>query len=268
MEETMRYLLIILLLIGSIALFAQAMPRAILVSIQTADGSALQPSDIFIRAYFKERPEEIQTSITRPKHFNTHIGKSHKGFYAMLNPSAFSSAWAPGETLIADITQVSTGATVRFTLVMTQGGSPIWFEDPLTLTHPVPGIASSPNPADKSKGIPSNLATVGWTYNPEQGYSKPVAFRLAIDTDSLFSNASVFYIKSNKKNVYTHVLSKKLVPLKENTTYYWKVFPTVSQDEDISIASLHPILIDGKPIKAVRSGDADNVPLWRFTTGK
>jgi hypothetical protein len=265
----MRYLLLVLLLISTITLFAQALPRPIFVKIQTADGSPLTPSDIFIRAYFQERPEEIQTSITRPKHFKgIQVDTMHQGFYIMLNPAAFRSNWEIGETLVADITQISTGAGIHFSLIIPEGTSVLWMENPITLTHPVPNSASEPAPKYKSKGIQSSITELGWTFQLINGYSKPYAFRLVIDTDSLFSNASVFYVKSNSKKDYKFKLPKKLLPLKENTTYYWKVFPTVSHDEEMSISSLHPIMIDGKPIKAIRSGDADNVPLWRFTVGK
>jgi hypothetical protein len=268
MEEIMKYILILLLLTSTIVLFAQAMPRVILVKIQTADGSPIAPSDIFIRAYFQERPEEIKTSVTNPKHFNTHEGKSsHKGFYVMLNPAAFRYNWAVGETLIADVTQVSTGALIHFTYVIPQSTSVAWLETPLTLTHTVPNRATSPSPADKSTGISSNLTAIGWSYNLVKGYQPPIAFRLAIDTDSLFSNATVLYIRSKKTNKYSELLPKSLLPLKSKVTYYWKVIPTVSSDTKIQPSSLRPIRINGNSLKSQQSGDAINVPVWRFTTG-
>jgi hypothetical protein len=268
-EETMKYLLLILLLISTVTLFAQAMPRPILVKLLTEDGSTLSPSDIFVRAYFQERPEEIQTSITRPKHFNaTLLNSRHQGFYLMLNPSAFHLSWETGETLIADITQVSTGNTARFTLQMPTGTNVIWVEDPITLIHSIPNLASSPVPKNRSANISSTTTTLGWSFIQAKGYSRPIAFRLAIDTDSLFSNATVLYVKNTNKNPMNKMLPKKILPLKSNTTYYWKVIPTVSTSEDISLSSLRPILIDGKPIKTQRSGDADQVSVWRFTTGE
>jgi hypothetical protein len=264
----MKYLLLLLLLISTMTLCAQALPRVILVKLLTADGSTISPSDIFIRAYFQERPEEIHTSITRPKHFNcTLLDSIHKGMYVMLNPAAFRSNWEVGETLIADITQESTGATVHFTFEIPPGTNVVWVEKPITLSHNVPNLASDANPADKSIGISKNMTSVGWSFNLAKGYIKPIAFRLAISTDSLFSNASVLYIKSTKAIKYTQNLPDKILPLKSSTTYYWKIIPTTSTDEKISPTSLRTILINGKPLKPLSNADSDKVPVWSFTTG-
>ncbi|HNX00443.1 MAG TPA: hypothetical protein PLE74_02900 [Candidatus Cloacimonadota bacterium] len=264
----MRYILVAVLMIVCLSLFAQALPRPIFQKIQTADGTALEPSDVLIRAYFQERPEEVSTNLERPKHFKLlNVDSIRKGSYVMLNPAAFPSNWEVGDTLVADVTQNSTGAFVHFTIVMPKGTNNVWNEQPVLLVHATPNPAKDPIPADISTGILNSMNKLSWGFAQVGGYKAPIAFRVVIDTDSLFSKPMVMYVKKTKSSKFSIDIPKEIQPLKSNTTYYWKVIPTTSASPKIQPSSLHPLIIDGKLLSSKESGDAVDVPVWCFTTG-
>jgi hypothetical protein len=263
----MKYMLLALIVLFSCQLLAQALPLPFMIKVQMPDGS--YPDSVSIRTYRVDVPEEVRTQMTSPRNIKTVVldNAQQKGFYVFVSLAAFATQWQQNtdEILVVEITHESDGAAVTLKLPFPPGTNMVWYEKPVTLTYAFPATAIEPKPAPGAKEI-SRHPELSWNYIQKPGYQTPVAFRLAIATDSTFSDARVAYIKGGIGS-HSENLPADWLPLQPQTTYYWKVIPTSSTNTFTSPTSIKEVRINGKLIKSKDNGDAYKVPTWYFSTG-
>ncbi len=139
----------------------------------------------------------------------------------------------------------------------------------------VPRPAENPVPEHPAQGISMGLETLQWDYISHVSYTDPVGFRVYANITGNFTPASPYawvdYVDGQETYSTTEAL---MTPLDPNTTYYWRVVPTVEHPEergdtlieDAAGRSRRNVLYIRNEAK-VRS-DAANVETWRFTTGE
>lgn len=140
---------------------------------------------------------------------------------------------------------------------------------------PVPRRAENPVPEHIAQGISMGLEELQWDYVSHVSYTDPVGFRIYANVTGNFTPASPYvwvdYVDGQKTYTTTEAL---MTPLDSNTTYYWRVVPTVEHPEDRGDTLIEDA--DGRSGRNaiyVRNGvnvrsDAENVETWRFTTGE
>lgn len=121
---------------------------------------------------------------------------------------------------------------------------PVWNFTVETSDNPY--IATNPSPANDSTDVVVDLEYLAWSYHHHQGYTEPIGFRLYFNDSGEFNTNDPFEWIAYSED-QTDYQNSDILPetLAYDTTYYWKVVPT----------TIDP----GR-------GDADNVPVWSFTT--
>lgn len=138
---------------------------------------------------------------------------------------------------------------------------------------PDPQIAANPIPLNNAVNIPADLDSLKWEYHPHPAFANPVGFRVYINDSNDFQNVEPNWVEYQAERVnYSIPLSELIDELLYVTTYYWKVVPTTDVPNDRrgnnrkSDPNGKSLQRDGRLIFPATRGDAQNVPVWRFTT--
>jgi len=116
---------------------------------------------------------------------------------------------------------------------------------------PNPTVATQPQPSNGAENIAVNLEQLAWSYFSQPLYTDPVGFRVYFEETDVFNEEDFVWVEYiDGQNNYT---TGEILPdiLDYDTTYYWKVVPTTIDPNE--------------PLRLTR-GDAENVPVWSFST--
>ncbi len=132
---------------------------------------------------------------------------------------------------------------------------------------PNPTIAVNPVPADSATGVPVSLENLEWQYISHEDYSDPVGFRVYFTTEEGFGEEYHWVSYEDQETGYRLGVPIDLDP---ETTYYWQVIPTTIDGGDGRRSAVrgrrrNDTSLQRRNLITFR-GDAENVPVWRFTT--
>lgn len=121
----------------------------------------------------------------------------------------------------------------------------VWSFTTESFTYDYPNPAENPIPANNAENISLDLASLSWGYIFNDMFTEPAGFLVYFgDSDNFTEEDMIAWVEyDNKEEVYT--VSIESIELLHLTDYYWKVVPTVSQE-------------DGP--------EAENVDIWTFST--
>src|SRR5690554_744026 len=116
---------------------------------------------------------------------------------------------------------------------------------------PNPTVATQPQPVNGAENIPVTLEQLGWSYFSQPLYTDPLGFRVYFAETDVFNEEDFIWVEYIDSQ--TNYTSAEILPdiLDYDTTYYWKVVPTTIDPNE--------------PTRFTR-GDAENVPVWTFST--
>lgn len=138
--------------------------------------------------------------------------------------------------------------------------------------RPNPTIASNPIPEDQASNISINLERLSWSYIENAQFANPVGFRVYFNTTGQFHPEDDFHWEPYIEEQVQYNASEPLPEeLSLGTTYYWKVVPTTIDPNERSTNSRERRAGSGLSRasgtdQGVCRGDAENCPVWRFTT--
>lgn len=128
-----------------------------------------------------------------------------------------------------------------------------------------PKTAVNPYPQHRAEEVALTLSELIWSYQEDNAFKNPVGFRIYFGESEAFGDSFewVDFIEG-EEDYYTNI-SVKLNPL---TTYYWMVVPTTQNPEDTNRYNRRrrASAEDRHSLLSVRNGDAENCPVWSFTT--
>lgn len=131
---------------------------------------------------------------------------------------------------------------------------------------PNPTIAVNPAPADSATGVPVSLENLEWRYISDDDYTDPVGFRVYITSDDDFGE-QYDWVDFQEQETDYHL--DVPVELEHETTYFWKVVPTTTYGGDGRSSATGSRRRSDTSLQRTNltfRGDAENVPVWRFTT--
>jgi len=131
--------------------------------------------------------------------------------------------------------------------------------------NPDPNVAINPLPANGSSNVPITLETVSWQYISNPAYTDPVGFRVYMNTTGDFAADDFVWIPYNAGQE-TYSSSDVIPNLTYETTFYWQVIPTTDYPERDLTNRRNRSLPRVRNTQAGMRGDADNTPVWSFTT--
>jgi len=116
---------------------------------------------------------------------------------------------------------------------------------------PDPTVATQPQPVNGAENIPVTLEQLGWSYFSQPLYTDPLGFRVYFAETDVFNEEDFIWVEYIDSQ--TNYTTAEILPdiLDYDTTYYWKVVPTTIDPNE--------------PTRFTR-GDAENVPVWTFST--
>lgn len=142
---------------------------------------------------------------------------------------------------------------------------PVWsFTTIRAEPYPLPAI--NPDPDHLATGVSTGLREVSWEYVSSEVYTDPVGFRVYMNMTGAFGQGAPYVWVDYVENQQRYS-SSEIVPeyLDENTTYYWRVVPTINFPEERQGRNKKPA--NRQNCSYFVRGDAPDCPVWRFTTG-
>jgi hypothetical protein len=122
---------------------------------------------------------------------------------------------------------------------------PIWSFTTEALAYPYPNAAENPNPNDDAQDMPINIPELSWDYIHVAEYTVPAGFKAYLgQEEELDENDLIAWIPYEDSQT-AYVVSLQENELNYETEYFWKIVPTVDQQE---------------------GPDASDVEIWSFVT--
>ncbi len=140
---------------------------------------------------------------------------------------------------------------------------PVWTFTSVDVS-PNPTIAVNPDPEHTASGISPEIDRVSWDYIPDPAYTNPAGFRVYMNTTGQFgTNAPYVWVDYEDGEISYYSENIIPEPVEVNTTYYWRVVPTTEYPDRSETRNNYR----HRSANLVR-GDAEDVPIWRFTTAE
>ncbi len=133
---------------------------------------------------------------------------------------------------------------------------------------PYPDVAANPTPAHRAEDVSVDLEELRWTYGENPAYTEPLGFRVYFNTSNEFGDddyAWVPFIEEQENYSISEILPENIEYI---TDYYWKVVPTTDEPNrnGAGRSARNAEIINRGIAASYRGGDAQNVPVWSFTT--
>ncbi len=121
----------------------------------------------------------------------------------------------------------------------------VWSFTTGTFSYDYPNPAENPIPENNAENVSVHIATLSWEYIFNDMFTEPEGFKVYFsENDNFTENDMIAWVEyDDKEEIYTASIAS--IELLYLTDYYWKVVPTVSQE-------------DGP--------EAENVAIWTFFT--
>ena len=132
--------------------------------------------------------------------------------------------------------------------------------------YPKPYIAENPQPESGSVDVPVTLEELSWSYYGHPEHIDPLGFRVYLNTTGVFDDEDYFVWVPFFTGITDYSSQEILPALEYNTTYYWKVVPTTNVPEVIRVDYTHRSDVRNDGSDFLLLGDAENCPVWNFTT--
>ncbi len=121
----------------------------------------------------------------------------------------------------------------------------VWSFTTEAFTYDYPNPAENPQPANNAENVNIDISSLSWEYIYNEMFAEPAGFLVYFGESENFTGEDLigWVVYDDKEQNYS--LSLESIELEALTNYYWKVIPTVNQEE---------------------GPEAENQETWSFTT--